>query len=386
MQRIGGEYTVQDPNGNAVPYGTVTVYPAGSATPSVVYPATGSATPTVPMANPITADAYGRWQCALPDGRYDFTFSGGSFPSYTIPNVCVFDNTITYPSPMLGTVTSVQIAVPAEFSVSGGPITGTGTITLAYGSWAASKLIIAPTGGGTPTLRALVLADLPSHGPAAATYGSATQTPVLTVNAQGIVTGITNTTVAPAWASVTGKPTTMSGYAITDGVRVIFRQTSATSVYNTAVKTSLVGTGVGSTTISANTLVAGSTIRVKVTGVMGTGSGTLILELKLGTQVLMTLPAVAFVASGITAGTMFQIEAVYTVRTTGAPGTGVGQITLLAATNSTSTAAIYPITGITGTSNIDTTLSGAVDILAQWGTAAPTTGFTVHTLQMFVEA
>ena len=385
MQRIGGEYTVQDPNGNAVPYGTVTVYPAGSATPSVVYPATGSATPTVPMANPITADAYGRWQCALPDGRYDLTFSGGSFPSYTLPNICVFDNTITYPSPMLGTVTSVQMAAPAEFTVTGGPVTGTGTLTLAYGSWAASKLIIAPTGGGTPTLRALVLADLPAHGPAAATYGSVTQTPVLTVNAQGIVTGIANTTIAPVWTSVTSKPTTMSGYAITDGVRVIYRQTSATSVYNTAVKTSLVGTGVGTTTIGANELVAGSTIRVKVTGVMGGGSGdTLILELKLGTYVLMTLPAQALGVNATT-GVAFDIEATYTVRSAGAPGSGVGQI-LLRYRGSSVNGAMWPPAGITGVSSIDTTLSGAVDLLAQWGAAGASTGFTIHTLQVFVEA
>ena len=383
MQRIGGEYTVQDPNGNAVPYGTVTVYPAGGTAPSVVYPATGSATPTVPMANPITADAYGRWQCALPDGRYDLTFSGGSFPSYTISNVCVFDNTITYPSPMLGTVTSIQIAVPADFSVAGGPITGTGTITLSYGSWAAGGVLIGPSGApGTPTVRRLVLADMPSMGPAAATYGSVTQTPVLTVNAQGIVTGIANTTVAPVWTSVTSKPTTVSGYAITDGVSVIYRQTNTVSFYNTAVKKTLVGTGVGSTTIAANALVEGSTLRLKLTGILQSNSHTLSLELKLGSQVLMTLPATSF--GSISAGSVFSIEAVYTVRTVGATGTGIGQIMLF--TVASTVGAIYPTAGITGTSAIDTTMSGAVDITAQWGTASASTGITVHTLQMFVEA
>jgi hypothetical protein len=83
---------------------------------------------------------------------------------------------------------------------------------------------------------------------------------------------------------------------------------------------------------------------------------------------------------------MFQMEAVYTVRTTGNPGTGVGQIMLIAATNGAAPCAIYPIAGITGTSSIDTTTSGAVDLQAQWGAAGATTGFTIHTLQMFLEA
>lgn len=47
-------------------------------------------------------------------------------------------------------------------------------------------------------------------------FGGATQTPVLTVNAKGLVTAASVMTVTPAWASVTGKPTTLAGYGITD--------------------------------------------------------------------------------------------------------------------------------------------------------------------------
>lgn len=47
-------------------------------------------------------------------------------------------------------------------------------------------------------------------------FGSATQIPVVTVNGKGLITGVTVSTVTPAWSSITSKPTTRSGYGITD--------------------------------------------------------------------------------------------------------------------------------------------------------------------------
>jgi hypothetical protein len=55
---------------------------------------------------------------------------------------------------------------------------------------------------------------LSTSGVSAGTYGSATVAPVLTVNAQGQVTAATTATMAPAFASITGKPTTLTGYGI----------------------------------------------------------------------------------------------------------------------------------------------------------------------------
>jgi hypothetical protein len=61
-----------------------------------------------------------------------------------------------------GTVTSVALAAPAELSVSGSPVTGSGTLTLAWASAAANKVFAAPDGSaGTPSLRLLVAADIP---------------------------------------------------------------------------------------------------------------------------------------------------------------------------------------------------------------------------------
>lgn len=64
-----------------------------------------------------------------------------------------------------GTVTSIQVAAPADiFSVSGGPISTSGTITLAKVDQVANRVLAGPTGGAdaAPTFRALVAADLPT--------------------------------------------------------------------------------------------------------------------------------------------------------------------------------------------------------------------------------
>jgi len=72
------------------------------------------------------------------------------------------------------------------------------------------------TGSGTTAI-ALTLAN---SGVTAGTYNnSATQNIPLVVDAKGRVTGIgAAVTITPAWGSVTGKPTTVSGFGITDAL------------------------------------------------------------------------------------------------------------------------------------------------------------------------
>lgn len=69
---------------------------------------------------------------------------------------------------------------------------------------------------GVLSASALASADLPNSGVTAATYGSATQAAVVVVDAKGRITSASNVTIAPAWTSITGKPTTLAGYGITD--------------------------------------------------------------------------------------------------------------------------------------------------------------------------
>ena len=63
--------------------------------------------------------------------------------------------------------------------------------------------------------------SLTNTGVTAGTYGTATQVGRLTVDAQGRITTVTNVTVTPAFSSITGTPTTLAGYGITDAINVI---------------------------------------------------------------------------------------------------------------------------------------------------------------------
>lgn len=65
----------------------------------------------------------------------------------------------------VGTVASVALSAPSVFSVSGSPITSSGTLTLGLASQSANLLWASPNGSsGAPTFRALASGDLPANG------------------------------------------------------------------------------------------------------------------------------------------------------------------------------------------------------------------------------
>ena len=62
-----------------------------------------------------------------------------------------------------GTVTSVALSLPDIFTVSGSPITSSGTLSAVLASQTAATVFAAPTGAaGAPTFRALVAGDIPA--------------------------------------------------------------------------------------------------------------------------------------------------------------------------------------------------------------------------------
>jgi len=106
--------------------------------------------------------------------------SSGQYPQYNGSAwIC---GTVT---PGSGTVTSVGLTMPAIFSVTGSPVTGSGSLAASLAAQTANLVWAGPSTGSpaAPTFRSLVYNDLPTSAAAAGTY------PKVTINAQGIVTG-----------------------------------------------------------------------------------------------------------------------------------------------------------------------------------------------------
>jgi hypothetical protein len=95
-----------------------------------------------------------------------------------------------------GSVTSVALTMPAIFTVTGSPVTATGTLAVTLATETANQIFAGPSSGGAvaPTFRSLVAADLPAG--------------------VGTVTSVAATLAVPAslfGSSVAGTPVTTTG-------------------------------------------------------------------------------------------------------------------------------------------------------------------------------
>lgn len=85
-------------------------------------------------------------------------------PASGVPAAPTFRVLVTADLPAgTGTVTSVGLAAPAEFTVTGSPVTGSGVLTFAKATQAANVVYAGPASGGAvaPTFRVQVAADVP---------------------------------------------------------------------------------------------------------------------------------------------------------------------------------------------------------------------------------
>lgn len=113
------------------------------------------------------------------------------------PNkILKLDSNSKLPASITGS--AVTLANAREFS-----ITGDGT---------------APAVSFTGAAAVALALTLAATGVTAQAYGSQSQIPVLTIDAKGRITAAVNENIAAPWSGVTGKPTTIAGYGITDAL------------------------------------------------------------------------------------------------------------------------------------------------------------------------
>jgi hypothetical protein len=94
-----------------------------------------------------------------PDQVVSLTGAGTTTISGTYPSFTITSND-TY----VGTVTSVGLSMPTQFTVTNSPVTSSGTLTAAWNTQTANYVLAGPTSGGAaaPSFRALVAGDVPA--------------------------------------------------------------------------------------------------------------------------------------------------------------------------------------------------------------------------------
>lgn len=180
-----------------------------------------------------------------------------------------FNGTVLASAAASGTVTSVALSLPAIFSVSGSPITSSGTLTGSLATQTANYVWAGPTSGGAaaPTFRALVAADIPSL---SSTYLTASSTATLT-NKSGNISQWTNDSgyVTSSVASLSSLATVGTITSGTWNAGVVAGQYGGTGVANTGKTFTIGGNFTTSGAFTTTLTVTGNTnVTLPTTGTL----------------------------------------------------------------------------------------------------------------------
>ena len=163
----------------------------------------------------------------------------------------------TCPGGGSGSVTSIAITVPAWLTVSGSPITTSGTITIAAATGQTANFVLATPNGSSGALspRALVLADLPTNlgTPSAIVLTNATGFPTLNQNTTGTAAGLAGT---PTTGEYWGYNGTSQGWYTPSGSGTVSSCSAGQLAYYSATGTTVtcltLGTNLSITTGTLN--------------------------------------------------------------------------------------------------------------------------------------
>jgi hypothetical protein len=292
----------------------------------------GGTVATSALPNPTTSDGNGNYFFYATAGIYSIQIYGEG----TVEHDFIDQDVGTVSSG--GTVTSVALTLPAEFSVAGSPITASGTLAVTKATQSANKVWAGPTTGApaAPTFRSLVAADIPSGGTGTVTSvgaslsvpGILTQSvsgsPVTTTGVLALTLGLATQNANLVWAGPTSggaAPPTFRALvagdlpSVSSPYKVEFYNATAATINNVATEQTLM-----TFTLPANELGASQLLDIFASGLVSAGSGTLnfTVRLYLDAQLIVfaTMPSIA---SGNICG--WELTGKYMLATTGAGGT-----------------------------------------------------------------
>lgn len=202
----------------------------------------------------------------------NFVFIGPTSGSPAAPS---FRALTTTDIPSLAYVTSVGLGMPAQFAVTNSPVTSSGTLTAAWTTQAANVLLAGPSSGvgAVPTFRALTTADIPSL--SYVTSVALSLPSILTVSGSPVTSSgtLTGTLTTQAVNTIFAGPSSGAGVAptfrslTTADIPTLNQNTTGTAANITATSNSTL------TTLSALSL-PGSQVSGNISGNAANVTGT----------------------------------------------------------------------------------------------------------------
>lgn len=167
----------------------------------------------------------------------------------------------------------------------------------------------------------------------------------------------------------------------------LYSQTAnGTEIVNTAVESDLVGPGVGSLTVPANTFKVGDSFIAKMGGVVSTAGGGEFIRIRVEALngVTVTLADSALQGLPVLNNESFTLELDFTIRKIGPAGTAeiitIGIMTFQKSSSGTMEG--FEFRTIENT-NFDTTKDLTLDITATWGLASPSNSIQSQYFTLF---